>query len=241
MKHPLLFAMLAVSALSFTTISADVNKRKNDPHYLPVGFFDLHVCNWHDRKPFFLAVFSSHQYDQVKSVKVFAPNNNLVGRFNLTKFRVIDKKGKPRKKAFLTQMALTNPRQDGWYRAEIEMKNGTRHVAKDFVKISLMQRARNRVPSAGAANIELPREFIWDPIPGAKYYRVFIKDLWDDERVIHSSKMLKEPRFKVPRNVLQPGGYYSWRVHARDINEDQKLGDFNHGSLTRDIEFSVKP
>lgn len=241
MKRAILSLLVIVFALCSTSINAGEKKHVNDPHYLSIGFFDLHVCNWSDRKPFFLAVFSSYQYDMVKIVKVFAPDGKPVGNFDLGKFRIIDKKGKPRKKVFLTQMPLIKPHQDGWYRAEIEMNDGTRYQAKDFVKISIMPRVRNPVPSAGATDIPAPREFSWDPVPGAKYYRVYIKDIWGEERVIHSSKWLTEPRFIVPSGLLQTGGYYSWRVHARDVNEDPMLGDFNHGSLTGDIEFTVKP
>jgi len=70
---------------------------------------------------------------------------------------------------------------------------------------------------------------------------VVIKDLWNDEKMVYSSKLLKEPRLVVPSGLLQPGGYYSWLVHARDVNEDPVLGDFNRGSQTDAIEFSIKP
>jgi hypothetical protein len=230
---------LLILAVFSMPAASETKKHPNDPHYIQVGFFDLHVCNWHDRKPFFLAVFSSYQYDQVKSVSVYTPNDKKVGRFDLNRFRIVEKKGKPRKKVFLTQMPLTNPVQNGWYRAEIQMKDGSSYMAKDLVHISIMPLANNRSPADDARDISNRSEFSWDPVPGAKYYKVYIRDLWDGERIIHSSKLLRQPRYVIPANVLQPGGFYSWRIHARDTNEDPEVGDFNHGSLTDAIEFSV--
>jgi len=43
----------------------------------------------------------------------------------------------------------------------------------------------------------------------------------------------------LPKDLIESGGLYSWRIHARDINEDIKLGDFNHGSLSPKLTFSV--
>jgi hypothetical protein len=241
MKTYWLSAFLIIVGNIWSPVAVSSPDHKSDPHYLAVGFFDLHVCNWPERRPFFLAVFSSYQYDRVRRVTVNAPDGKVVGEIDLTKFRIVDKKGKPRKKVFLTEMALPEPAADGWYRAVIEMDDGSRHVARDLVEIAIMERAQQRVPPHKSANIDLPREFRWAPVPGARFYRVFIRDLWDDERVIHSSKVLTESRYPVPPNLLKAGGYYSWKVHARDVNEDTERGDFNHGSLTDYIEFSVKP
>jgi len=233
--------LLLIAAMAVPAAMAGKTDHKNDPHYTKGGFFDLHVCNWPDRDLFFLAVFSSYQFQHVDKVSVFAPDGTAVGKFNLEKYRLIRKKGKPLKKAFLSHMAIPAPKKGGWYRADILMKDGRHYEARDFVRIEFMERARKRFPPHKANDIDLPGVLTWKPIPGAKFYRVFIKDLWEDERVIHSSKLLTEPRFKVPTNLLQRGGFYSWRVHARDINEDPLLGDFNHGSLTGDIEFMVRP
>jgi hypothetical protein len=43
----------------------------------------------------------------------------------------------------------------------------------------------------------------------------------------------------LPPGLIEDGGYYSWLIHARDINEDIKLGDFNSGSLSTPVTFSV--
>lgn len=70
---------------------------------------------------------------------------------------------------------------------------------------------------------------------------MFIRDLWDDERLIYTSKLLTTAELVLPENLLQPGGYYSWIIHARDVNEDVRLGDFNRGSMSRPATFSVTP
>jgi hypothetical protein len=51
--------------------------------------------------------------------------------------------------------------------------------------------------------------------------------------------MLPKPELKLKPGLLKPGGYYSWRVHARDSNGNVLLGDFNHGSLSTPITFSL--
>ena len=43
----------------------------------------------------------------------------------------------------------------------------------------------------------------------------------------------------LPDDLLEYGGYYSWRVDARDVNEDVRLGDFNMGSLSAWQEFTI--
>jgi hypothetical protein len=89
-----------------------------------------------------------------------------------------------------------------------------------------------------ADDIPVPKQLKWDAIPGAKHYQVFIKDQWEG-KLIHSSSLLFKPVFDVPKGLLKPGGYYSWRVYARDVNENVILGDFNHGSLTDSMEFTL--
>ena len=73
------------------------------------------------------------------------------------------------------------------------------------------------------------------------YYQVFLRDLWNDGKMIFSSKLLDEPRVQLPPDLLEAGGYYSWIVHARDLNEHYMLGDFNHGSISPVYTFSIEP
>ena len=39
---------------------------------------------------------------------------------------------------------------------------------------------------------------------------------------------------------MKPGGEYQWRVHARDMNGDPVYGDFNAGSQTHKMEFTIE-
>ena len=68
-----------------------------------------------------------------------------------------------------------------------------------------------------------------------------MRDLWDESKLIFSSKLLDKPSVQLPAGLLEAGGYYSWIVHARDLNEHFMLGDFNHGSLSATVHFSIEP
>jgi hypothetical protein len=226
--------------MHITMVSAEdiIPAPQGDPHYTEVGFFDIHVCNWPDRPLFFLALFSSYEYNKLLKVEVFTPQGENIGELDLNKYRIIEQKGKPLKKAFIKHFDIPGGSGDGWYYALVTLKDGKIYRGEDFVVLREMRRARNMTPVAGAEDISLPKVLKWDAIPGAKHYQVFIKDLWEG-KLLHTSKLLSKPYFDVPKELLKPGGYYSWRVHARDVNENVILGDFNHGSLTNPIEFSV--
>ena len=45
-----------------------------DPHTSEAGFFDIHVCNWPERELFFMSLFSTPRFDEVRQVEVFFPN-----------------------------------------------------------------------------------------------------------------------------------------------------------------------
>jgi len=76
------------------------------------------------------------------------------------------------------------------------------------------------------------------PVPGATHYKVFMRDGYETTQILNS-KLIKEPRLKLKPGLLKPGGYYLWKVHARDVNENIILGDFNSGSVNKWMEFSV--
>jgi len=209
-----------------------------DPHYTQMGFFDIHVCNWPDQPLFFLSLFSSYAYDAVARVELFTPDNHSIGDLDLAIYRLIREEGKPEKRAFIKHFEIPSDASDGWYKAIVTTKDGRRYAAEDFVVIRKMQRAQNMQPADGAENVRLPKQLSWDPIPGARYYRVFIHDVWEG-RLVYESTLLTEPRLMLPNGIVQPGGYYHWRIHARDVNENVLLGDFNHGSLTDSFSFSV--
>jgi hypothetical protein len=79
----------------------------------------------------------------------------------------------------------------------------------------------------------------WNPIPGAKYYQVFLRDEWAGTEAT-ASGLLTEPRFVPPKGLLHAGDIYEWRIHARDSDGTVLLGDFNHGSLSREMSFTVE-
>jgi len=81
LTYCLLLLSLIVSPPSFSA------NKKNNPHYTEKGFFDIHVCNWPDRAPFLLAVFSSLQFNEIKSVKIITPDSRSLGQLDLNKFR----------------------------------------------------------------------------------------------------------------------------------------------------------
>lgn len=211
------------------------------PHRVPLGFFDIHVCQWSDRPLFFMALFSTTRYDELAAVEILDPEGRSLGTLDLTKYRLTVAPGKPEKRAFISQIPVPAGAKDGWYSARITSRAGDKSVARDYVVVSPLAIASGARPAPDADNIPLPSELSWNGIPGAKHYQVFIQDLWEDEKLIYTSPLLPEPRAPLPPGLLKPGGLYAWRVHARDVNEHELLGDFNHGSLGPVMKFSVKP
>ena len=211
---------------------------ENNPHFTEVGFFDIHVCNWPERPLFFLILFSSYEFKNISKIEIFTPRGLPIGEMDLNKFQLKQKKGKPDKKVFINHFEIPQQAVDGWYSATVTMKNGKQYRAEDFVVLRKMQRASNIVPADGAENVKLPVKLTWDPIPGAKFYKVYIRDNWEDVSVFES-ELLTKPELVLSRGTLAAGGYYSWRIHARDENENVLLGDFNHGSLTSPMTFTV--
>jgi hypothetical protein len=108
------------------------------------------------------------------------------------------------------------------------------------VSLRTLPVARNPQPAADAEDIAAPRQLSWDAVPGARAYQVFLHDIWEGEAIIFRSAHLTQNRIELPDGLLKPGGYYMWRVHARDVDEDVELGDFDHGSLTPYFKFSVQ-
>jgi hypothetical protein len=213
--------------------------RGNDLHYTPAGFFDIHVCNWPDRELFFMPLFSTTRYSEITGIEVRYPGGNTLTSLNLDKFMVLKPKGKPEKHVFITQLDVPGSASDGWYEATISLADGTQLIAKDYVVVSRLPRPSGMNPPDGSEQVPLPKKLTWSAVGQAGYYQVFIRDSWDDNRLIYKSKLLREPELAVPPGLLQPDGLYSWQVHARDINEDVLLGDFNKGSMSPTATFST--
>jgi hypothetical protein len=185
-----------------------------------------------------MALFSTEQFNEIESVDIHSPDNKLIGSLDKNKFRLSKNKNKPEKRVFITQFELPHQARDGWYVAKISLKNGDQYSAKDYVIINSMDHATGVSPKNDAENITIPRKLTWNPIVGARFYQVFIRDEWSGE-ILHQSALLSEPGLELPDGLLKSGGYYSWRIHARDVNENILLGDFNHGSLSERNSFSI--
>jgi len=233
------FVLVWCLLISITNVFAGNKEHPDDTHYTDVGFFDVHVCNWPDRPPFYMVLYSTYQFDDVQSVEMTDVKGNKFAVMDLSKFRIIKNKNKPEKRVFINQIVQPEIFEDGWFSAKITMKNGTEYMARDFVEHGMLPIASDRFPVHQSVISDPPEKLRWSAIKGASYYQVFIKDKWDEEELIFSSGILKKPEIKLPDGLLEYGGYYSWRVHARDVNEDIKLGDFNQGSLSSWQEFSI--
>ena len=234
----ILFFILASSLVMPINAQDASTKAVIDPHYNDAGFFDIHICNWPDRPLHIMALFSTTHFNDLADVEIIMPNHQSVGHLGLNKFRLIQTKDKKEKRVFIKRFDMPSSANDGWYSAKISMKNGKTYIAKDYVVIQDMPWITNTNPPDGAVDIPLPVELTWEPVSGAKYYQVFITDIWK-AKLIYTSKLLNKPKLKLPKDLIEAGGEYEWRIHAREGGENTLLGDFNHGSLTNALSFSV--
>ena len=231
--------VLSLGAAGAGTALAKEAAPMQSPHRVALGFFDIHVCNWSERPLFFMALFSTTRYDEIAAIEVFDSEGKSLGKLDLTKYRMTIMPDKREKRAFISQVPVPKGARDGWYSARITDRKGDVSVARDYVVIAPLPIVAGAQPAPDAENVPLPKELRWSPAAGAQYYQVFIQDLWEDEKLIYTSPLLAEPRAPLPAGLLKPGGFYAWRVHARDVNEHELLGDFNHGSLGKLMKFSV--
>jgi hypothetical protein len=238
--------MTAVALLlSITTATAEeattapANNKANDPHYTPAGFFDIHVCNWPDRELFFMPLFSTVRYDELAAIDVYYPDGTTLTSLPLDKYMVLKRKNKPTKRVFMSEIDIPQSAVDGWYTATIKLTDGTEITAKDYVIITALPRVSETNPPDGAEDVQLPVKLSWTPVKEGRFYQVFIRDVWNESKLVYTSKLLDKPELVVPADILEPDGLYSWKVHSRDINEDVKLGDFNKGSMTPALTFST--
>lgn len=225
--------------LLFSLSSPDTQSATSgDSHYSSVGFFDIHVCNWPDRPLFFLAVFSTYNFNDISNIQVLSPDNKIIGEFNLKKYRLLIDKKKKEKRVFIKQLEIPANAKNGWYYTKVNLKNGTTIIPKDYVIIDKLTIAKISNPNIKKELKSIPKSFVLKKIAGAQYYQAFIRDTWDS-KLIYKSKLLNKPEIHIPDNLLKKGGFYTIQIHARDTNEHQLLGDFNHGSLTKKIDFSI--
>jgi hypothetical protein len=210
-----------------------------DTHHNDAGFFDIHVCNWPGRPPFFMPLFSTARFNEVQSIEVLTPTGELLVELDLERFRTIKREKKADKRVFIQQLDIPPAAANGWYTARTRLANGEEYVAKDYVILHILPQAGGQLPAHEEEVARIPAKLSWDPVPGANFYQVFIRDLWGDSKLIHTSKLLTRPELELPPGLLQSGGYYSWIIHARDTNSHILLGDFNHGSLNKPATFTI--
>lgn len=235
-----LMAIVPVLCMHQPGFTAQPGGDNHDLHYTEAGFFDIHVCNWPNRPLFFMALFSTEHFKQIKRIEVYQPDGQFLTELDLERYRILKPKNKPEKRVFIKQVDVPAEAGDGIYSARISLQNGKIYSARDYVILSEMQQASGQIP-ADEAVVEVPEQLSWDPVPGAVTYQVFIRDLWNEEKLLLTSELLKKPLLRLPPELLEKGGYYSWIVHARDLDAHILLGDFNHGSLNKPATFSVNP
>ncbi|MFV2005358.1 MAG: hypothetical protein ACC650_09125 [Gammaproteobacteria bacterium] len=232
-RFPILIFLLA-SANAFAEDSPELSA---DPHYNVLGFFDVHLCNWPERPNFFKVLFSSEQYARIDSMAVYTPDDRLLVKLDKSKFINLKREGKADKHVFISDIDAPENVITGWYRIDINTSDGTHYQAKDYVIMSRLEIVSDMQPSGDDAQA-LPVTLRWEPVPGAQYYKVFVRDEWD-RKLIFKSDLLTAEEITLPDGKLEPGGYYSWSVHARDTNEHILLGDFHMGSMSKKVFFSV--
>lgn len=237
--------IIAIAILmSFTATAKEAtgtaaDKKTKDPHYTPAGFFDIHVCNWPDRELFFMPLFSTIRYDEITDIEVHYPDGTTLMTLSLDKYMVLKRKYKDTKRVFMGEINVPPIAVDGWYTTTVKLADGTQITAKDYVIISPLPRVSETNPPDGAEDIPVPQKLTWAAVADGGYYQVFIRDVWNEDKLIYTSELLDRPELIVPPGTLQPDGLYSWKVHARDVNEDVVLGDFNKGSMSRALTFSI--
>jgi hypothetical protein len=231
-----LYFILILAALSLHADDAPVLDR--DPHYTAVGFFDIHICNWPERQHFFKILFSTEKFNEVTEMEVFDPSGSSLATLDKSRFIQLQRKGKPEKRVYMVDLDMSDSARTGWYTIKVKTTDGKEYLARDYVLLTRINRVSDMVPSSEDSAFPLPVTLTWSKVPGAGYYRAFIRDEWTGELVFRT-KLISENSIKIPEGKLLPGGYYSWAVHARDINEHILLGDFHMGSMSKKAFFNV--
>jgi hypothetical protein len=173
-------------ALCLHTPGISLAAKPGDGHYNMAGFFDIHVCNWPDRPLFFMPLFSTAGYNDIREIEIFYPDNTLLTRLNLASYRTVEKKDRPDKRVFIKQLDIPADAQDGWYAANITLTNGKVHRAHDYVIIDRLDRASEHTPADEQELPTPPAKLSWKAVPGAAFYQVFIRDQWDNKRLIYT-------------------------------------------------------
>lgn len=209
-----------------------------DPHRNKLGFFDIHICNWPERQRFFKILFSTEKFNDVAEMEVFDPSGASLAVLQKNRFKKLVRKKKPEKRVFIVDMDMPDSATTGWYTIKVKTVDGKVYIARDYVPMTRINRVSGMAPSTEDGSFPLPVTLAWSKLTGAGFYKVFVRDEWTGE-LVFKSKLIGENNIKIPKGKLSPGGYYSWAVHARDLNEHILLGDFHMGSMSKKAFFNV--
>ena len=231
-----LFFFLSLASLSIR--AEDAPLLNHDPHYTAIGFFDIHICNWPERPYFFKILFSTEKFDEITEMEVFDPSGSSLAILDKSKFLRLHRKGKPEKRVYIVDLDLPDGVKTGWYTIKVKSIDDREYSASDFVPLTRVGRVTGMSPSSETEAVSLPVTLSWKKLPGAGFYKVFVRDEWTDD-VVYQSKLISNNKLELPASKLQPGGFYSWVVHARDLNEHILLGDFHMGSMSKKAYFNV--
>jgi len=209
-----------------------------DPHRNEMGFFDIHICNWPNRPQFMKVLFSTTRFKEIKDMEVFSPDGDKITDIQREPYKLVLVKGKPEKRVFMTDVDVPRGSKNGWYYVVVTTNDDKEYRARDYVVVARLARATGLSPASEDVGVPVPQELKWNPVPGATYYKVFLWDEFAGTRILES-ELVREPRLKLKPGLIEPGGYYRWMVHARDVNESFILGDFNSGSISDKVGLSI--
>lgn len=204
-----------------------------DPHYTRAGYFDMHVCHWPDRPLFFTALFSTTRSDDLGSIDVFRADGKRLGALDLSYSEpVLGADGTAR--AFKAHFEVERDAPNGWYYAQVTLKDGRKFTARDYVSVQAMPwvELKTQLHNGELASNDV---ISWTQLPQPAFYRVVVIDLIQNKKMIYKSDLLTESHFRLPPGIVKSDGLYMLRVHARNRTREAKWGDFNHGSMTAEI------
>jgi hypothetical protein len=239
-KRLLKFTLVGLMAVLFMPLlnADDAPLFDRDPHYTAIGFFDMHICNWPQRPKFFKVLFSTEKFDEIDSMEVFEPSGASLTILDKKQYMPLKRKNKPEKRVYMVNLDVPDTSQTGWYTIKVKTVDGREITARDYVPLTRIGRVREMEPADDREGVALPVTLKWKKLPGALFYRVYVRDVWTG-KMVFESKLVKEDTVKIPVGKLEAGGYYSWTVHARDLNTHILLGDFHMGSMSETAFFNV--
>lgn len=229
--------ILLVTFLAVAGCAMPQAAKAPDPHYTEAGFFDLYYCHWTDRPLFVRVVFTSTRFTDVTGVEVFDPKGRPFASVDLNNYGVMKKKSldDPEKRGYFQDHPYKGNELPGWYSAKITLRDGRVIEARDRVEWRPLEFSKNLRAETREGRTVLR----WDPPTRASHYKVYVRDPWQDNKMVIESPLLDNAVFEIPAGTLEPGGEYVWAVHARDAHHDPEWGDFNAGSTSAPVALAV--